>query len=522
MTLLGLARSPRCRWLVALLQLGLCGCANREPTGPLTLPPAPPFSASGDAPMPDRWWTTFEDTGLNRQTARAFDGSFTLAAALQRLLAARALARRQAADLWPEVNGIADAASDFSTIGPTVPLFGLGVSAAYQVDLWGRIESQVEAERLRAAATHADYHAAALTLSGEVARTWFSLIEARAQLALLDEQLETNRQGLALLEAGFGLGQTRGADVLRQRQLVESTREQAVIEQSRVDVLTHMLAVLQGRPPQAASYETGSELPPLPPLPATGLPSELVNRRPDVRRDFLAFQAADRDLAAAITAQYPRLNLTASVATTAESPEDLFRDWFVSIGSQLVAPLIDGGERRAEVNRTNAVLLELFNAYGQTVLVAFREVEDNLARERYQRERLERLNTQVELARQASLQLREQYVAQEADYLAVLSSITEAQRLQREILSARLDLVLYRVELYLALAGGFAPNATSLLEPQSPAAPLPLPDPQSLPAPQLIPTPPPLPEPQPLLDPQPLPSPQPAGDDRPLENVIDE
>lgn len=484
MTFLGFIQARPFRWILVLLQLGLGGCMNREAAVRLPTQSPPRFSASGDAEMPDRWWMAFEDAALNRQIARAFGGSFTLDAALQRLFASRAITRREASDLWPDLDGFAEADSTF---GPDVgdqPRIALGLDAAYQVDLWGQIESRVDAERLRAAATHADYHAVALTLSAEVARTWYSLIEAHAQLALLDEQIETNRTGLALQEARFGLGQIRSADVFRQRQLVESTLEQEVVVQSRIELLEHQLAVLQGSPPQEATYETGIELPPLPPLPDAGLPSELLNRRPDVRRDYLAFQAADRDLASAVSAQYPRISLAASVTNVAESPENLFRDWFVSIGGQLIAPLIDGGQRRAEVDRTTAVARQRFNEYGQTMLVAFREVEDNFARERYLVERIDRLNAQVDLARRASVQLREQYLLTgEADFLDLLSATTDQQRLQRETLAARLDLVLVRIGLYLSLAGSFTPAGSmdtgmenaSTPSPEQPSWPLPPP-----------------------------------------------
>ncbi len=253
----------------------------------------------------------------------------------------------------------------------------------------------------------------------------------------------------------FGRGFVRSADVLRQRQLVESTLEQAVVVQARIELLEHQLAVLLGQLPQAASYDPGADLPILPPLPDAGLPSELLTRRPDVRRDYLAFVAADRDLASAVSAQYPRINLTGSVINAAESPETLFRDWFFSIGSQLIAPLVDGGQRRAEVDRTTALVYQRFDEYGQTILNAFREVEDSLASERYQIQRIERLKAQVSLAQQASDQLVKQYLIGDADYLDVLSAIQAAQRLQREALSARLDLRLIRIGLYLALAGGF-------------------------------------------------------------------
>ncbi|WP_182866579.1 TolC family protein [Rhodopirellula sp. JC639] len=450
-------------WIVTLLLSTLAGCAGREVAGTFRNESPPPFSASGSEGMPDRWWLVFDDPGLNGHINQALANNFTLAAALDRLSAARALTRREASDLWPDVDGVAEIASVFGP-GSDRTSYTLGFDTSYQVDLWGQIESRVQAERLRASATREDYQAIALTLSAEIVSTWFSLIEARAQLALVEEQIETNRNGVIAQELKFGSGEVGGPDVLRQRQLVESTLEQSVVVKARIDVLEHQLAVLLGDLPQQAKFYTGSELPALPPLPDTGLPSELLQRRPDVRRDYLAFMAADRDLAAAISAQYPRLNLSGSVLNIAEKPETLFRDWFVAIGGQLIAPLFDGGQRRAEVDRAAALLRQRFNEYGETMLTAFREVEDNLALERYQLERLKHLESQSESARQASDQLRRRYLFREADYLDVLSATTAEQRLQRETLAARLELLLIRVNLYLALAGDFDTQRAEQLE----------------------------------------------------------
>lgn len=438
--------------------------------------------------MPDRWWTAFDDPDLNLLVDQALGGNFTFATALQRLRAARALARREASDLFPDVDGIIFTDTNVGR-GPDRTSILWGLDAAYQVDLWGQIQSRVEAERLRAEATDADYHAVALSLAAEVVRTCFSLMEAHAQLELLDEQIETNRTGLTAQELRFGLGFVRSADVLRQEQLVESTLEQAVVARARIEVLEHQLAVLLGQPPQTASYDLGSQLPALPSLPDAGLPSELLNRRPDIRRDYLSFLAADRDLASAISAQYPRISLTGSAINAADNPENLFQDFFVSIGSQLIAPLLDGGQRRAEVDRTAAVARQRFNEYGQTMLNAFREVEDSLALEHYQIQRIERLNAQVSLAQQASEQLVKQYLIGDADYLDVLSTIQTQQRLQRETLSARLDLVLIRIGLYLALAGDFDMRPRGFTE--SPEDPIDFPAGlvESLPVPTRLPPP---------------------------------
>ena len=443
--------------MLALLLLVVAGCANCLTPGSFEpIESAPPFSESGKVEAPDRWWIAFNDPNLDTQINEAFDGNFTLAAAMHRVRAARALTRREASDLFPDIDGVTGSGITF---GPGEDSQGIDLSleASYQVDLWGQIGSRVQAQRFSAAATCEDYHALAITLSADIARTWFALIEAHAQAKLLREQILSNETGLILQESRFALGFIRSADVLRQRQLLESTLEQAVVVKSQIEVLEHQLAVLMGGMPQTAKYDVGSVLPQLPSLPDAGLPMELIQRRPDVRASFLALKAADRDVASAITAQFPRLNLSASLANAAESPETLFKDWFLSIGGQLIAPLFDGGQRRAEVDRTSAVACQLFNEYGQVILNAFQEVEDALAQERFQMQRIEHIKEQVKLSGQASDQLWEQYQIGDAEYLDVLSAIQAQQRLQRQMLSAQLELILIRINLYVALAGGFDP-----------------------------------------------------------------
>ncbi|MFW6336106.1 MAG: TolC family protein, partial [Phycisphaeraceae bacterium] len=309
--------------------------------------------------------------------------------------------------------------------------------------------------RLRARATAAEYRTAALTLAAEVARTWYRLAEAQRQLDILQQQIDTNESVVELLEDRFAAGQIRSADVLRQRQLVEATREQAVLARSRQARLQHQLAVLMGRPPQAEPPNPRGELPEIPPPPAVGLPAELVERRPDVRQARLRLEAADRDLASAIADRYPRINLTASLSSTAEDPGGLFENWLASLTGQLVAPLFDAGQRRAEVNRAEAVTRQRVAEYGQSVLTAFREVEDALAAEQFDAQRIDRLEEQLRLSRQTLEQLRTQYLNGVTDYIAVLTALTQQQRLQRDLVASRLARLDSRIELYRALAGPF-------------------------------------------------------------------
>lgn len=436
----------------------LAGCASAPEREPLPLQSAPPFSESGTALVPDEWWRALDDPLLYARIERALRGNFTLASAWERLRAAEALARRESAALWPDLDATGSAETRDNDGGPengADEAFSFGVAASYEIDLWGRIGSQAEAERLRAAASRADYEAAALSLAGVVASVHFQYNEALLQLRLLAEQVETNETVVDLLRKRFARGQIRSADILRQEQLTEATREDAILVEARAAILRHQLAILQGIPPQAIAPERAGSLPGLPPLPGTGLPAELVQRRPDVRAAFLRLQAADREVAAAVRAQYPRLELGGSVTTTAGTPSELFEEWLFTLLGEATAPLLDGGERRAEVARTAALRAEALRLYGQTVLEAFAEVEDALAREEARRDRIDSLRIQVDLARRTYAQLRTQYFNGLVDYIAVLAALTDEQRLRRDLLTAQREGIENRTQLYRALAGGF-------------------------------------------------------------------
>ena len=380
--------------------------------------------------------------------------NFNVRTVWERLQAAQAVVDRESSALLPDLEGsvqggVSSAQSGFQGVESIQP----GLSSVYEVDLWGRIRSRIEAERYRAEATFADYQTAAISLSAEVVRAWYQLAESQSQLELIEEQIETNVEMLSLLENRFGAGQVRSVDILRQRQLVEATREQRSYAVSRIQVLEHQLAVLLGRPPQEGIESRPETLPNPPPLPDTGVPMELVRRRPDVQSAFYLLRAADRDLAASISSQYPRLTLDASAS--ANSAANLLQGWVLSLGGDAIAPIFYGGELRAEVDRNEAVKRQRLYTYGQTVLVAFQEVEDALIREAAQRESIQNIEEQVTLAEQAYEQLQVQYFNGATDYLDVLTGLDEVQQLRRDLLAAELTLLEYRIALYRALAGSF-------------------------------------------------------------------
>ena len=428
----------RARAFLAVVALVVSGCATSEPRQLLPLQSTPAFSALDGLPRSDRWWEDFEDPWLSEHIERALVNNFTLRAAYERLREAEALAELEGAARSPGLDAVLGAAQTDGNELDRERAVQLGLRASYEVDLWRRIRSRIEAERLEAAATAEDYQAAAVSLSAEIARTLYQLTEASAQLELLESQWQTNRDALQVIEGRFAIGQSRATDVLRQRQLVEATLEQQVLARASIELLEHQARVLLGSAPQGSpELERPKSLPELAGLPEVGLPSELLRRRPDVRAAYLRLESADASVAAAVKDQYPTLNLGAAITTTAENPSGLFSSWIDSLTGQLLAPIVDGERRRREVERTVAVRRRRLAEYGATVLASFREVEDALVQERYEIERIESLNKQLVLAETTTTELRNQYLDGAADFIDVLVALRDQQELERSLTAAQ-------------------------------------------------------------------------------------
>lgn len=454
---------------LALAVAGLLACtAPRTATMPVDAGPLA-FSPSGDAPVQESWWATFQDDALDRHVRDALRDNFSVRAAFARVQAADAVVWRERAALVPVVSAFAD-----SSVGTADPFEGtrrvpveFGVRTSYEVDLFGRIRATARGEARRRDATVEDARAAALSLSADIAQTWVALGATREQLALLDAQIVANQGMAKVVEARFLNGVVRQADSLRQARLLEQTRAARVATLEDLEVLEHRLAVLLGRPPQQAISPLPDGLPDLPPLPDAGVPVELLRRRPDVRAAESRLLAADADVAVAIAEQFPRLTLRASASNAPASTSDLLQGWIADLGANLVAPLLGAGARRAEVQRRKALLEAAVSDYGDTLLRALQEVEDALARNRRQAELVANLERQVTLAEQTARGLEAQYTGGlDVGYLDVLTAQTTAQSLRRQQIDARQRHLQVRIDLYRALAGGLDPERLASADPQ--------------------------------------------------------
>jgi outer membrane protein, multidrug efflux system len=444
--------------LLTLLLLPACvGSPDaREPEPPVAVPER--FSATGERPVAARWWTDFDDADLTALVEDALAGNLELRTTWDRLSQYEAIARRTGAARAVQLDGTLSADEGLSNVTNRSITSGelrVGLAARYELDLWGRLEARERAAWLDLAAEEEGLRTAAITLSALVANTWYELIEQRAQIDLVREQVQTNDQVLELMTLRFRQGKMASEDVLRQRQLVEATRANELKAEAALRVLENQLAVLLGRAPGTVTLPGARDFVPLPDLPDTGVPTELVSRRPDLRSAYQRVLAADQRVHEALADRYPRIALSASTSFLTTSLDDLFAVWFASVAADVMAPLLDGGEREAETARTRAVVSERLHEYGSVVLESLREVEDALIEESKQGEYIESLGIQLELSQTVVERLADRHAKGAVEYLDVLQALTSRQSLERSLLTARLQLLLIRVRLCRALAGGW-------------------------------------------------------------------
>jgi len=465
------------RALFALVMtLGAAGCAvhdvKTEPEAPVAIPER--FTAGGAADSgapseerietPDRWWRAFGDPQLDALVDRALDDNLDLRRAWTRLDQARAIARGASAASWPQITadaGLSRQRSVFNVGAPlglisnTATTWTLGLGARYEVDLWRRIASTEDAAALDVRATREDLETAAMTISGRVTELWLGIVGERAGLALLERQEAVTRQFVELVEARFAQGLASALEVYQQRQQLAALTSQRPLIEARISGYRQQLALLLGKAPVEAPDIARATLPASPPAPKTGIPADVLGRRPDVRAAQLRVVAADHRVGAAIADRYPSLALSGRIGFQAPDLADFVDSWIWSLASSLTAPLFDGGRRSAEVDRAKAAMEDLLLGYGQVVLQALLDVEAALVNEARQRENLALQEEQLALAQKTLSEAQVRYANGLVDYLNVLTALRTVQQTEQSKLAAERQLLAYRVQLYRALGGAW-------------------------------------------------------------------
>ncbi|MDF7801625.1 efflux transporter outer membrane subunit [Pontiellaceae bacterium B1224] len=423
----------------------------------------PKFTLYSDDPYntTNRWWSTFQSLELDGLINEALTNSPTIQKAWAKLAQADAVYAQTRSSLFPTI-GYAGSAGATWTQGSSSPVesYNIGLDAAYEVDLWGRIQSENQAAALDREATREQLNTAAITLSARVAQAWTALLAQRLQTEVILLQLEANQTSLELIELRFKTAISTALDVFQQRQTVAGTESLIPLAERNEALQQNELAVLLGLADFQSLEVTQKKLPTIGKLPALGIPAEVLANRPDVRTAGLNLYAADWQVSAARADRLPALRLTGSLDYSSDDIGDLFDDWAANLAASLTGPIFDGGRRKAEVARQRAIADERLATYRETVLNAIKEVENALTSEQKQHQYIDRLDARLTAAKRSYEESVNRYRNGLVEYTTVLIQLNTLQGLERDRVEAQFNLLSYRIDLYKALGGSW-PNELS-------------------------------------------------------------
>lgn len=446
------------RLLFLLLLLAGCRAFTPDPAPQPALPQAYRVEA-GDRAAPEAWWRELGSPELDALMDEAFHSAPDLRTALARLDQARAAAARTGAALWPSVTADGDAARNWSKIRQRnvveADAYGLGLAASFELDLWGRVRSLRSADSLAAEASLEDLRTAVLSLSGEIAEAWVGLCSAREQLAILEAQQRTNADIESALSLRFANSLASALDVLQQREAVAENTTRIIAVQAEAARLENRLHLLLGKAPGSLDLSASTRLPQPLPLPDTGLPSDLLQDRPDIRASWRRLMEAGWDVAAARADRMPALRLSGRFEQNGDDVGRIFDNWLANLAASLTAPIFDGGSRAAEVERQKAIRDERLAAYEKTVFTALSEVDTGMSDVLKQSALIEALDLQLEAARSALQSARVRYQNGVLEYDTVLSLLLKVQSLERTRIQAKASLLNFQAGLCRALGRGW-------------------------------------------------------------------
>jgi NodT family efflux transporter outer membrane factor (OMF) lipoprotein len=419
-----------------------------------------------DAQPRGNWWVVYGDPELDRLEDR-IAANLTLKAAFARLEQARAQYRIARADLFPTVT--ADPYATRERFSPNAPRevpgfptemndFLLGADFSYEVDLWGRVRNEVASAKAARQASAADYASVELSLRAQLAEDYFNLRVADAQIDLYDSTVAAYRESLKLTTDLFNGGAAALADVAQAEAQLDNALTQAADVKLQRAQAEHAIAVIVGENPSLFSLPANAlPLTIVPPPIDVGLPSTLLERRPDVAEAERNVASANAQIGVARAAYFPKLTLNAIGGVESTKTSNLLSasSLYWSLGPQISAPIFEGGRLVAETARVKAVYQEQAADYRNTVLTAYQDVEDNLIALRRLQEESETDAAAVLATGVALKQAQDRYRAGIVTYLEVSTAETAALQAQVQATTIQARRMSASILLIKALGGGW-------------------------------------------------------------------
>lgn len=427
-------------------------------------------ASPADLQKPSPWWRALGDPVLEQLETQALAANPDVSIAMARLKQARALTARSESARFPDVNvgfgptrqrtsGAAEGRGDGEP-GTTQTLWRAQATVAYEVDLFGRVSASIAAAEADAARQQALTDQMLLLIQADVARTWFSLRQLEGERRLLKETVTLRDDTAKLLLRRFDNGAVASYVVDQaQTELYSAQAEQLAVEQQYA-LTAHALATLLGQAPAAFTLE-GKPLEPITVQLPSGLPSTLLERRPDIAAAERAMAAENARIGVAKAAFFPSLSLTGALGYESTDLGNLAswsqRTFLLGplVGTALNLPIFDGGRRKADIARARAVYEERVGEYRKTVLQAFREVEDALVSMRTLDERIVRQRGAQEASSRVAASARSRFDEGDVDYLVVVDAQRTLLRNRQSLIQSEGARARATVDLVRALGGGW-------------------------------------------------------------------
>lgn len=454
----------------------LAACTGTPPPmSDVELPAPLPERYGGAGTQPDdmetriaaQWWREFNDPELNSFVEQSLSRNQDLLAAAARLAAAVAQSRIASAPLSPQLDMGLDGNRSrrlflgfpfegFDIPGTNTTTFGLSMNLGWELDVWGRLRADASAQLAELQAQTADFSGARLSLAAQTCRGYFAVAEARQQLALARATAANLRATADDVRDRFRRGVRPALDSYQATTNLAEAESNIARRERQLQVAVRQFEVLLGDYPDGQVLGSEVLTTTLPEVP-TGLPSMLLNRRPDLAAAERRLAASGCRVDAAKAALYPRFSLTASGGTSSETLGDLLDDasriW--SLGGNILQPLLRGGALRADVARNEALQREALASYGGSVLKAFAEVETALAEGSWLAEQSQSARQAMAQAAQARALARQRYQAGLSEFLVYADSQRQAFATESSYITVQRQRIDNRIDLILALGGGF-------------------------------------------------------------------
>lgn len=459
-------------WLLAIALMLPIGC-NVGPNykrPPVTVPDSYRGLAPDAAPQTsgslgdEKWWTVFQDEQLQKLIREALAQNYDVRIAASRVLQAQAQLGVTRADQFPAIYGAAGALDARSPESPilqagSISANSLSLSLSWELDFWGKFRRATEAARATVLASEWGQRAVLSSLVSDVATAYFQLLELDMEIDISKRTLASRKESLRLVNLRAQGGRTSMMDVRQSEELVYAAAEALPNLERQIEQQENLISILLGQNP--APVVRGSPLLTFTILPSVpvGLPSSLLERRPDIQSAEQQLVAANARIGVAKAAYFPEISLTAEAGTSSAALTSLFSGpaGFWVFGGQLTQPIFTAGKIRSNVRLTEAQQQEAVLFYQQSIQKAFREVSDSLVAYRKNQEYRGQQALLTASAEDATRLSRDRYEAGATSYLEVLDSDTRYYSAQLGLAQADLNERLAFVQLYNALGGGWQP-----------------------------------------------------------------